>query len=61
MFAMQRRDNGFVTLGAVALVLVAWLVGAGVMLKTYRDGAASRLPSDSTCHVVCQGTFKGKG
>lgn len=61
MFASQRKESGFISIGAVGVVLVAWLIGAGVMLKTYREGGASRFPADSTCQVVCQGTTKGKG
>lgn len=61
MFATQRSESGFTSIGAVGVILVAWLIGAGVMLKTYREGGASRFPADSTCQVVCQGVAKGKG
>ncbi|MDP2270249.1 MAG: hypothetical protein Q8N23_30735 [Archangium sp.] len=39
----------------MAAVLVAWLIGTGVMLKTYSQGGASLLPANGTCQVVCPG------
>ncbi len=61
MFANQRRGTaGLGSLAGVAAVLVAWLIGTGVMLKTYREGGASLLPANGTCQVVCNGVH-GKG
>lgn len=61
MFAIQRSESGFISIGAVGVVLIAWLIGAGVMLKTYKEGGASRFPANSTCQVVCQGIAASKG
>ena len=56
MFANQRRGTaGLGSIAAVAAVLVGWLIGAGVMLKSYREGGASVLPANGTCQVVCPG------
>lgn len=60
MFASQRGNAGLGSIGAVGVVLIAWLIGAGVMLKSYTEGASSNLPHGSTCQVVCTGT-KNKG
>jgi hypothetical protein len=61
MFANQRRGTaGLGSITAVALVAVAWLIGTGVMIKTYREGPASLMPADGTCEVVCQGAAKLK-
>ncbi|MDP1822406.1 MAG: hypothetical protein Q8L48_04165 [Archangium sp.] len=55
MFANQRRGTvGLGSIGAVAAIMVAWLIGTGVLIKTYREGGASRLPANSTCELVCQ-------
>ncbi len=56
MFANQRRGTaGLGSIAGVAAVLVAWLIGTGVMLETYRQGGASLLPANGTCQVVCPG------
>lgn len=62
MFANQRRGSaGLGSIGAVAVVMVAWLISTGVLVKAYREGAASRIPSGSTCELVCGSPLKGKG
>lgn len=59
MFANQRRGSaGLGSIGAVAAVMVAWLVSTGVLVKAYREGAASRFPEGGTCQSVCQGAWK---
>ena len=56
MFANQRRGTACLgSIAGVAAVLVAWLIGTGVMLETYRQGGASSLPANGTCQVVCPG------
>ncbi len=60
MFANQRRGAvGLGSIGAVAAIMLAWVLGTGVLVKSYREGAAATLPADSTCQVVCQGAAKG--
>lgn len=62
MFANQRRGTvGMGSIGAVAAVMVAWLIGTGVLIKSYREGGASRLPPNTTCEVVCQQAVPVKG
>lgn len=56
MFANQRRGSaGLGSIGAVAAVMVLWLISTGVLVKSYREGGLSRLPEGSTCQMVCQG------
>jgi hypothetical protein len=39
MFANQRQSTaGLGSIGAVAVVLVAWVFATGVFLKVYREG-----------------------
>ena len=53
MFANQRRGSaGLGSITGVVLVALIWVIGATVMLKTYREGGASLLPS--SCAAVCQ-------
>lgn len=60
MFVNQTRGAvGLGSIGAVAAIMVASLIGTGVMVKSYSDGPASNLPADSTCQVICQGATKG--
>lgn len=60
MFANQRRGTvGLGSIGMVAAVMVAWLIGTGVLIKSYQDGGASRLPASSTCQLVCPTAVKG--
>lgn len=57
MFANQRRGTaGLGSLTGVALVLVAWLISTGVMIKVYQEGGTSTgwLAPDSNCELVCQ-------
>lgn len=57
MFANQRRGTaGLGSISGVALVMVAWLISTGVMVKVYRDGGVSgaSLPNNSNCELVCQ-------
>lgn len=56
MFANQRRGSaGLGSITGVALVALLWLIGATLMLKTYREGGASALRQlPSSCEVVCQ-------
>lgn len=60
MFANQRRGTvGLGSITAVAAIMAAWIIGTGVMVKSYREGGTSHLPAGSTCQVVCQGLAKG--
>ena len=60
MFANQTRGAvGLGSIGAVAAIMLASLVGTGVMAKAYSDGPASDLPADTTCQLICQGAAKG--
>ena len=63
MFANQRRGSaGLGSIGAVAAVMVAWLISTGVLVKVYREGAFSKIPAGSTCELVCQASpLKGEG
>ena len=56
MFANQRRGTaGLGSITGVALVALIWLLGASVMLKTYREGGSpSPQQVPSSCQVVCQ-------
>ena len=54
MFANQRRGStGMGSLVAVAVVLVAWLAGTGLLVKVYQQGGSESLPD--RCEVVCRG------
>jgi len=54
MFANQRRGSaGLGSITGVGLVMLLWIIGASVMLKTYREGG-SRLTLPSSCEVICQ-------
>jgi hypothetical protein len=54
MFANQRSSrDGLWPLLAVAMVLSGWLISAGLMLKSYRDGGALELRNQ--CELVCRG------
>ena len=62
MFTNQRRGTaGLGSIGAVAAVMVAWLISTGVLVKAYREGATSRMPAGTTCELVCGSPLKGKG
>ena len=63
MFANERRGSaGLGSIGAVAAVMVAWVISTGVLYKSFREGGLSRLPANSTCQVVCPGSeLKSKG
>jgi|GEM_PF-3914111 hypothetical protein len=63
MFANQRRGSaGLGSIGAVALVMVGWLVSTGLLVKVYRDGGASSgMTQGGTCQIVCAGGVKAKG
>lgn len=56
MFANQRRGTaGLGSITGVALVALIWLLGATVMLKTYREGGSTASQqAPSSCQVVCQ-------
>ena len=57
MFANQRRGSaGMESLFAVALVLVGWIVGTGLLVKVYQDGGSG--PEQDRCEVVCRGAEK---
>lgn len=58
MFANQRGTTGLGSIMGVAVVMALSLFGTAMMVKVYRDGGASQLPSN-TCTVVCpQGAAK---
>ena len=60
--SFSQWDNPFMSLVAVAVVLAASLVGTGVMVKSYREGAVAKAPLDKTCTIVCsQVTARGQG
>ncbi len=61
MFSNQRqpRVRGWFSLGAVAVVLVGWLVGAAVMLQSYSAGAPRQLPDAAQCQRVCASSARG--
>lgn len=64
MFANQRRGTaGLGSIAAVGFIAIAWLFGTGLMMDTYRTGAASSAqPAAGTCAVVCPvAPVKGKG
>ena len=62
MFANQRnRSTGFLSIGAVALVMALWLISTGVMARAWTAGGQSKLPSTVTCEVVCGPTQGVKG
>ena len=57
MFQNQRRGMaGLGSIGGVAMVMVAWLLSTGVMVKAWREGAISRAPAGTSCQVVCEAT-----
>lgn len=47
--------RGTLSLGAVAAVIAASLIGTGVLLKVYRDGAFSPLTPGPNCELICRG------
>lgn len=51
MFASARNSRGVVSLGVVAAVLSVWLIGLGVMVKAWRDGA--QVAAAPGCQVIC--------
>jgi hypothetical protein len=54
MFANQRRGStGTESIVAVALVLLAWLAGTGLLVKTYSEGGTGA--DQDRCEVVCRG------
>jgi hypothetical protein len=54
MFANQRRGTaGLGSIGAVALVLVGWLVATGVFVKVYQEGGTPSFIESPNCQVVC--------
>ncbi|MBL8915447.1 MAG: hypothetical protein JNM17_32385 [Archangium sp.] len=58
MFANQRGATGIGSIVGVALVMALSLFGTAMMVKVYRDGGASQLPSNTDlpsipCTVVC--------
>lgn len=55
MFANVRSSRGFTSIGAVAMVMAVWLMGAGMMVKVYKEGGASKAPSATGCELVCNG------
>jgi hypothetical protein len=57
MFQNQRRGTaGLGSIGGVALVMVAWLISTGVLVKAYREGPVYRAPVGTSCELVCQAT-----
>lgn len=50
MFA-SARSRGGVSLSVAALAVVAWVVGTGAMVKSWRDGA--EVARATGCQVVC--------
>ncbi len=60
MFVNQTRGAvGLGSIGAVAAIMLASLIGTGVMVKSYSEGFASHLPADTTCQVICQDAAEG--
>ena len=58
MFANQRRGSaGLGAIVAVAIVVVSWIAGTGLLVKVYRDGGVNSLRSQ--CELVCRGAEKG--
>lgn len=53
MFAHQQENQGLVGLGAVAVVIALWLLGAAVLLKAYQAGAGEAVPAGAMCQLVC--------
>lgn len=51
MFASAQNSRGVVSLSVVAVALAAFVLGMGVMVKAWREGAqVARAPG---CQVVC--------
>ncbi len=57
MFSNQRRGStGMGSLVAVALVLLGWIAGTGLLVKVYQDGGSEE--AQDRCEVVCRGAAK---